>query len=341
MDAEVKDGRNGTAVEELHWINVRPWLESRVDRLSLRYAELLLRGRDPEDEEALLREAAAARAAGLTIRDLRARLLPDSAASPPPAGPAVGLEELLGTLHLHVPYSAGSPEQFASLALRGAGRIFPLLVDFLKLLGRSVLSPIPIEAACREDEAAHRLKALFDAHGSDKASGHNYHLLYGAILRPPEAVTAVLEVGLGTNHTDVVSHMGEGGRPGASLRAFRDYCPNAALFGADIDRRILFEEERIRTFFVDQTEPDTFAALAAEVPDGFDLVIDDGLHAPAANLATLSFGLRKVRPGGFVVVEDIPDAALPFWQVLAALLPPHLRASLLRARGGCLFVVQR
>ena len=38
----------------------------------------------------------------------------------------------------------------------------------------------------------------------------------------------------------------------------------------------------------------------------FDVVIDDGMHSIGASLNTLYFGLRHVRPGGFVVVEDIP-----------------------------------
>jgi hypothetical protein len=46
--------------------------------------------------------------------------------------------------------------------------------------------------------------------------------------------------------------MGRTGTPGASLRAWRDYFPNAEIYGADIDREILFEEERISAFYVNQ-----------------------------------------------------------------------------------------
>ena len=37
----------------------------------------------------------------------------------------------------------------------------------------------------------------------------------------------------------------------------------------------------------------------------FDLVIDDGLYAPGANLNVLEFALQHLRPGGYVVIEDI------------------------------------
>jgi hypothetical protein len=103
----------------------------------------------------------------------------------------------------------------------------------------------------------------------------------------------LLEIGLGTNNPDVVSTMGASGKPGASLRAFRDFLPNARVFGADIDGRILFEEERILTYYVDQTRSISFDELADKLGnEGFDLVIDDGLHSPNANIATMIFARK-------------------------------------------------
>jgi 23S rRNA U2552 (ribose-2'-O)-methylase RlmE/FtsJ len=104
---------------------------------------------------------------------------------------------------------------------------------------------------------------------------------------------------MGSNNLDVVSNMGAGGRPGASLRAFRDFLPNAQIYGADIDDSILFQENRIKTFPVDQLNPEALSRLGELIPDNyFDLIIDDGLHAPDANVNTLSFALGKVAPGG-------------------------------------------
>ena len=72
---------------------------------------------------------------------------------------------------------------------------------------------------------------MFDAHGSDKANSHNYHHVYGAILRQPECASAVFGIGLGTHHTGVVSNTGAHGRPGSSLRAFRDFLPHPKFTG--------------------------------------------------------------------------------------------------------------
>jgi SAM-dependent methyltransferase len=136
--------------------------------------------------------------------------------------------------------------------------------------------------------------------------------------------------------------MGRQGKPGASLRAFRDYLPRACIYGADVDTRILFEEDRIKTFFVDQTDLASLESLGRRIAGDFDLIIDDGLHSPNANIAVLAFALKRLKPGGWVVIEDIVGDAAPVWHVVAALLPqtfePHLVAI---RKGGVAFAVRR
>jgi SAM-dependent methyltransferase len=223
--------------------------------------------------------------------------------------------------------STCSNEERAQFALNAANQAFPLLLGLLDK------SPKPVTVEKFANSSADILGRLLTKHGSDKATKHNYHLLYAHILNP-KTTTSLLEIGLGTNNTDVPSHMGEGGSPGASLRAFRDYLPGAEIYGADIDERILFQEPRIKTFKVDQTEP---ASLGRIVSGPFDLIIDDGLHAPHANLATLGFALRKLKPNGWVVIEDITPRALPIWQVVDRLLRDSFTTYLIEARGALMF----
>jgi cephalosporin hydroxylase len=146
---------------------------------------------------------------------------------------------------------------------------------------------------------------------------------------------------MGTNNPDVVSNMGAFGKPGASLRAFRDFLPNAKVYGADIDRRILFTEDRIETFFVDQTEPAAFVELDKSIPSDLDLIIDDGLHSPNANIYTMQFALPKIKVGGWFVIEDIALQALPVWEVVAALLPDRYEPYIYRAASTIVFAVKR
>lgn len=161
------------------------------------------------------------------------------------------------------------------------------------------------------------------------------------MLPDPAVPRKIFEIGLGTHNTDVVSNMGYYGKPGASLRAFRDFFPNAMIFGADIDRRVLFEEERIRTFYLDQSLDSTFAALPDDVRSDLDLFIDDGLHATDANLRSLRFGCSMVRTGGFVVIEDIRQEALPVWQVVAALFGSEWSPRIFKAASAYIFVCKK
>lgn len=254
-------------------------------------------------------------------------------------------KDIISLLSIYVPSSGGSRDIIAELAFGESHRIFQNLSIVLNS-GNVKLAPDCIDAnafCCSHVsmDAAEKLRHLFNLHGSDKASTHDYYYVYGEILKDPDNVSAVLEIGLGTNNTDVPSNMGHLGRPGASLRAFRDFLKNAAIYGADVDKRILFSDERIKTFFVDQTDISSYSELGASMPCPFDLVIDDGLHSPAANIATMAFALNKLKIGGWFVVEDINKSALAVWEIASSLLPNNFRSQLIRTKAAWMFCVQR
>jgi len=243
---------------------------------------------------------------------------------------------------LYRPYSAGAYRDRAALTIQAINQVFPSLSSLAKDINGEILEVIDIATAAKTDAekaSVEKLKAHLEFHGSDKTNRHNYHHLYGSILSDQANIKNIFEIGLGTNNTDVVSNMGANGKPGASLRAFRDHCPNARIFGADIDKRILFKEERIETFFVDQTDSATFVSLASKIPNDFDLVIDDGLHSPHANVESLRFGLSIIKKGGWMIIEDIRPDALPLWQVVGALLPSKYRPYIFNASGAIVFAV--
>ena len=251
---------------------------------------------------------------------------------------------ILTTFPLYAPNSAGPYRVRAPLAIQSINRVFPLLSTLAETATGTAVAAKPLESFPLTDDdrtATARLAALFRKYGSDKSTTHNYHLLYGPLLHRLGRVGAMLEIGLGTNHTDVVSNMGRMGSPGASLRSFRDFLDGALIYGADVDKRVLFTEPRIRTFFVDQTNPASFEQLNADIPESLDLIIDDGLHSPAANLATLLFALRKLRPGGWIVIEDIPVESVDVWNVAAALLSTHYEPALLQASTTFLFAARK
>ena len=145
-------------------------------------------------------------------------------------------------------------------------------------------------------------------YGSDKGRLLKYTTVYSALFKDRgNEPLRVLELGLGSNNPDVPSNMGVFGAPGASLRGWRDLFPHARVYGADIDRRILFQEDRIKTFYCDQLDPSSIRELWSQ-PDlqgGADFIIEDGLHTFEANIAFLQESLGHLRPGGIYVTEDI------------------------------------
>lgn len=162
------------------------------------------------------------------------------------------------------------------------------------------------------------LHRIFDLYGSDKGSAvgtsphfpwtpHTYADVYSSLFAHCRfSIGTVFECGIGTNRTEFLSNMSERGRPGASLRAWRDYFPNAQIIGADIDASVLFQEDRIRTYFVDQTDPasvDDMWKMAGEPT--LDLIVDDGLHSLHAAATLLEGSWHLLRDGGLYIIEDV------------------------------------
>ena len=154
-------------------------------------------------------------------------------------------------------------------------------------------------------------------YGSDKGHGsHNYTTVYSALFKGlRDQPLRIFELGLGTNNPGLASNVGVNGLPGASLRGWRELFPNAVVYGADIDRDILFQEDRIRTFYCDQLDQAAIRELWSQ-PDlhgGMDIIIDDGYHSVEAGLSFLDGSLDQLRPGGIYVVEDIRQDLVDEW----------------------------
>jgi hypothetical protein len=161
---------------------------------------------------------------------------------------------------------------------------------------------------------------IMTAHGSDKGSGwHNYTTIYNVIFEGfRDQSGRIFELGLGTNNTSLVSNMGMEGRPGASLRGWREFFPRFRAFGADIDRDILFQEDRIDTVYCDQRSPEAIRRMWQDerLREPFNIIVEDALHTFEANTCFLEHSIRHVAPGGFFVVEDIHLNDMDAWRTL-------------------------
>lgn len=250
--------------------------------------------------------------------------------------------DINSTFPLFESASIGYYDLRAQLTIESINELIPLLLSLTSNLGYRKVRTVDLSSMTVSEDIlskANQLKDLLLKYGSDKASTNNYHLLYASVF--PTTAKNILEIGLGTNDSSIVSHMGNTGHPGSSLRAFRDYAPAANVYGADIDSKIMFSEERIKTFVVDQTKDESMKELKNALPDELDLVIDDGLHAPNANIRTLELGLSKIKVGGWVIIEDIGWKAAPLWELIGAILPDQYDVTLYKTKSAYLFAVQR
>jgi len=139
-------------------------------------------------------------------------------------------------------------------------------------------------------------------------SWHNYTTFYYSIFKYlRDKKLRIFELGLGTNNVNLPSNMGEGGTPGASLYGWEEFFPNSEIFGADIDTNILFNTERINTYFCDQTDPETIKNMWDEpnLHENFDIIIEDGLHEFDANVCFFENSIHKLKPNGYYIIEDI------------------------------------
>lgn len=181
------------------------------------------------------------------------------------------------------------------------------------------------------------LSVLSEMYGSDKGRNrkgvtpfswpaHTYTHFYERLFaHRRHEVKSVFECGIGTNNPELDSTMGMDGRPGASLRMWRDYFPNARIVGADIDKNILFNDDRILTYYVNQTDKESIAEMLSSIESpNFNLIIDDGLHTFDAGSTLFEGLIHCLSDDGLYVIEDVApkdrltylgffrDQALPF-----------------------------
>lgn len=201
-------------------------------------------------------------------------------------------------------------------------KILPdFIIDLLKkFLVEKVLNNIKSDYKnTNHNSSTNIISELCEKYGSDKGfvkhdnekpynwKPHTYTSYYHSIFNlSRENIKLVFECGLGTNNTKIESNMTSKGVPGASLRVWRDYFFNANIYGGDIDRDILFEENRIKTFYVNQLDTNSIKTMWDTINlENFDIIIDDGLHEPKANFNFFINSFHKLKKNGVYIIEDV------------------------------------
>ena len=135
------------------------------------------------------------------------------------------------------------------------------------------------------------IKKLGLKYGTDKVTKHNYDIVYHDLFKDKrETVKKVLEIGVAE---------------GAGLRMFRDYFPNAMIYGADNDPDRILKEDRIETHLCDQANFRDLVHLIDKIGGDIDLVVEDGSHKPNDQLFTSLYLLPLLKKGSVYIIEDV------------------------------------
>lgn len=158
------------------------------------------------------------------------------------------------------------------------------------------------------------LADLMNHYGSDK-DRNGYTPLYQTLLEHLRLKALLfLEIGIGTMipgvHSSMVGYALQDYRPGGSLRAWRDWMPNARIVGADVQPDTQFTEDHIETFLCDSTNAESVQTLMAKMPGRPDVIIDDGSHLDMHQIATLQNLFPHLKDGGLYIIEDIYPGSL-------------------------------
>jgi hypothetical protein len=144
-----------------------------------------------------------------------------------------------------------------------------------------------------DKDFAQKLASAFTRAGSDKASHHGYEEIYSHLLAHTKP-RSFLEIGLFLGDT-----------PSTDLHAWAEVFPDADIYGADIKGHLLFEQDRIKTFFIDQDKPETMTALKASIGKKVDIILDDASHIFELTVKTFETMFDLVADDGVYLIEDI------------------------------------
>ncbi|MBV9216081.1 MAG: class I SAM-dependent methyltransferase [Acidobacteria bacterium] len=138
---------------------------------------------------------------------------------------------------------------------------------------------------------------------SEKAVLHKYIPHYEHHFDPIRFLEMnILEIGIGGYKFPKAG--------GDSLRMWRDYFPNARIYGIDIYDKSAHDGERIKTFRGSQDDPRFLGRVCDEIGE-IDIVIDDGSHVSEHVITSFKVLFPRLRSGGVYVVEDLQYA---YWR---------------------------
>lgn len=141
------------------------------------------------------------------------------------------------------------------------------------------------------------LTTLAIKYGTDKwSSKHHYTPVYHEMFKDRRnEIQDVLEIGPAE---------------GAGLFMFRDYFPNANIYGFEIDEKRtnkLNKNDRIKVYQGDASNFWDYYVLYPKVLKELDIIIDDGSHNPIDQIYAMQSIMPHLKKGATYIIEDVAD----------------------------------
>ncbi len=146
-------------------------------------------------------------------------------------------------------------------------------------------------------------------YGTDKCPEiyHSYTPFYYDLLKDKrDSIKKVLELGIG--YPGNMQHCSLNYRTGASLYMWRDFFPNAQIYGIDINPNTIFNDERIETFLCNARYRRNLRILVKENCSDADLFIDDGSHIKSNQIRTCLTLMPLFKKDVIYIIEDAKRA---------------------------------
>ena len=125
---------------------------------------------------------------------------------------------------------------------------------------------------------------------------------YNLLKNKQKSIKKVLEIGVGSREMDWWRSY----RTGASLFMWRDFFPNAQIYGADNNPKAMVSAnaKRIKTFLCDQSNRENLLNLIEQTGPNIDLVIDDGSHRSNDQIFTCLTLMPIINKSVIYIIED-------------------------------------
>lgn len=132
------------------------------------------------------------------------------------------------------------------------------------------------------------LAQIYDPTISDKDTNHSYITdVYEELFAPYRQITStILEIGA---------------YDGGSLFMWKEYFPNAMVYGIELTKRVEINDSRIKQIIASGYLPETLELIPKEL----DIAIDDGPHTPESQITFMELYLKLIKPNGLLIIEDI------------------------------------